>query len=107
MKIGNLKEFKLLFDFWYALNPAQIQAILLKYKPTSKNEVGVPNEILNYLANLVKRENSALPGKMEIMLTADFDSIKKHLHDGADEIPRGFNAEGLTIVNKIIELSLE
>ncbi|CAI4054502.1 myosin 4 SKDI_01G0420 [Saccharomyces kudriavzevii IFO 1802] len=107
LKMNSLNEFKLLFDFWYALNPAQIQAILLKYKPINRSKVGVPNEILNYLANLVKRENSLLPGKMEIMLSIEFDTVKKRLHDDTDAIPRSFNVDDLPIVNKIIELSLK
>ncbi|QHS71412.1 myosin 4 [Saccharomyces paradoxus] len=105
LKMGSLNEFKLLFDFWYALNPAQIQAILLKYKPANRGEAGVPNEILNYLANLVKRENLSLPGKMEIMLSTEFDSAKNHLHYDTGAIPHNCNTEGLTNVNKIIELS--
>ncbi|CAI4037084.1 hypothetical protein SMKI_01G0410 [Saccharomyces mikatae IFO 1815] len=104
-KMTNLNEFKLLFDLWYALNPAQIQTILMKYKPTNKDEAGVPNEILTYMANLVKRENSVLPRKMEIMLSTKFDSARSHLYHDTDAMPRSFNAEGLDIVNKILELS--
>nr|4LL8_A Chain A, Myosin-4 [Saccharomyces cerevisiae S288C] len=104
LKISNLNEFKLLFDFWYALNPAQIQAILLKYKPANKGEAGVPNEILNYLANVIKRENLSLPGKMEIMLSAQFDSAKNHLRYDTSAITQNSNTEGLATVSKIIKL---
>lgn len=104
LNISNLSEFKLLFDFWYALNPAQIQAILLKYKPANKGEAGVPNEILNYLANVIKRENLSLPGKMEIMLSAQFDSAKNHLRYDTSAITQNSNTEGLATVSKIIKL---
>ncbi|CAI4238101.1 AIF_collapsed_G0000500.mRNA.1.CDS.1 [Saccharomyces cerevisiae] len=104
LNISNLNEFKLLFDFWYALNPAQIQAILLKYKPANKGEAGVPNEILNYLANVIKRENLSLPGKMEIMLSAQFDSAKNHLRYDTSAITQNSNTEGLATVSKIIKL---
>ena len=76
-----------------------------RYKPTNKDEAGVPNEILTYMANLVKRENSVLPRKMEIMLSTKFDSARSHLYHDTDAMPRSFNAEGLDIVNKILELS--
>lgn len=57
LRITNLHDFKIIQEFCYALNPVQLQTMLKKYKPTNL-EKPVPKDVINYLNNIIKRDDS-------------------------------------------------
>ena len=68
LRKANLSDLEAANSFCYLLSPVQLQAILKKYKST-KGEPKVPPEIIDHLANVIKKDKSksgSLTLKMEI-----------------------------------------